>query len=815
MKQSLNGEWQFRTGSDEWLPASVPGGVHTDLLNAGRISDPFVGDEENRTQWVAEQDWEYRRTLEVGEDLLAHDRVYLVCEGLDTLAEVRLNGQTIGRSDNMFTTCRWDVREALHPGDNELLVLFDSPVKYAHKRNSVRPMPDVNNPLPGSPYLRKAPSHFGWDWGPRLPAVGIWRDIYLEGCNTARLTDVAVRQQHTAGNVTLLITGVSEAYRDTPLTIDVLMTAPDGNTQIVEADFRDGVGNAALTVDNPQLWWPNGYGAQPLYTVDVELKVDGKVLDSRSYQVGFRTIELRQEPDEWGKSFTFVVNDVPIFAKGSNWIPADTFPTRITHEQLSSLLGSAAAAHHNMVRVWGGGYYEDEAFYDLCDRYGLLVWQDFMFACAGYPLNDEPFLASIRGEVVDNVRRLRHRACVALWCGNNEIESAWVGWGWNTKENADLIAAYVRFFYGFLPAWIMAEDPDRPYWASSPSSGEALQDPDGLRSGDIHQWAVWHANKPFSHYRETPARFVSEFGFQSFPSMATIAEFARPSDWNVTSYAMEHHQRSPVGNEKIIFYLLDHFRMPKDFPSTVYLSQLLQAEAMRVGVEGWRRHPACSGALYWQLNDCWPVISWAGIDYYGRWKAMHYSSRRFFDPLLLSIEDEGTSMKLYVTNDRAEPWSGNVSWTLETLHGERLDGAELGVDAAPFSSTEVAALDFTEHVNREKARDVVLVCELRQGGKVIQTSVATFAPTKHLNLQNPRFGASLSLEDNMLSITLRSDSLARFVEVGLEGADVIFSDNYFDIPANRARTISAPLPDGWTAADAEQALRLRSVFDSY
>jgi beta-mannosidase len=816
VKQSLSGEWQFRQAdSDEWLPASVPGGVHTDLLRLGRIEEPFVGDEELRVQWVAQQDWEYRRTIFVDHHLLSHDCVQLVCDGLDTLATVTLNGSVIGVAENMFRPYRWDVRDALRPGENDLLIAFASPVVYAAAQNNVRPMLDVNNPLPGAPYMRKAPSHFGWDWGPHLPPIGIWRDIRLEAYSTARLADVAVRQHHDNGTVHLTLSASADLYSDQPLQLIAHLTSPSGDIQTASTPLTAGNGTLALFVANPQLWWPNGYGNQHLYTLTVLLESGAELLDTWTYTIGLRTIELRQEPDEWGTSFTFVVNGLPIFAKGSNWIPTDSFPTRISHAQLEHLLGSAANASHNMVRVWGGGYYEDEYFYDLCDRHGLLVWQDFMFACAGYPLDNPTFVENVHAEVVANVRRLRHRACLALWCGNNEIESAWVDWGWNKPQNADLMRAYERFFYTTLEQWVAAEDPDRAYWPSSPSSNSPMHDPNGNSAGDIHQWAVWHANKPFRNYRETPARFVSEFGFESLPPLATIASFAAPPDWNITSYIMEHHQRSPVGNEKIVLYMLENFRLPKDFPNLVYLSQLLQAEAMRVGVEFWRRHPACSGALYWQLNDCWPVISWSGIDHFGRWKALHYASRRFFAPLLLSIEDEGTSMSVFVTNECHEPCEGVIRWSLETLAGQPLDSGNLPLVAEPFTTTHIRNFDFASLVTDENRRNLILVCDLVQGDQPPLRAVATFAPTKHLALTDPQLKTELAHNGSHLSIKLSATALARFVELSLDGADVLFSDNYFDLPAGRSLQITCALPPGWTPLQAQQALRVRSLFDSY
>jgi len=817
MPQSLNGQWQLRKiGSDEWLPAIVPGSVHTDLLAAGRIPDPFVGDNEKRVQWVAEHDWEYRRTFVLDPQLPAGMHIHLVCDGLDTLAEVRLNGGTVGAAKDMFHPHRWEVTDLLRAGENEMSIVFRSPVRYVEARERIRPMPGVGVfVIKGGPHLRKAPSHFGWDWGPMLPTLGIWRDIRLEGHRLARLDDVQLHQQHVNGSVTLSAALSTQAWESAPLRASLRLTAPGGRTQTAETPVDAGRATLALKIEQPQLWWPNGLGAQPLYRAEVVLLNGDDVLAARLMQIGLRTVELNQQPDEWGRSFTFVVNGVPMFATGANWIPADSFPARVTPAQLEHLLQSAADAHFNMIRIWGGGYYEAETFYDLCDRLGLLVWQDFMFACAGYPFDDPEFLETLQHEVTHTVRRLRHRACLALWCGNNEMEQGWVQWGWSKPENEDLKAAYDRFFHHLLPSWVIDEDPNRPYWPSSPSSGMPFVDPNGGAAGDVHQWAVWHALKPFVNYRETQARFVSEFGFQSLPALSTIAAYAEPSEWNMTSYVMEHHQRHLNGNGKIVNYLTNHFRLPKDFPSLVYLTQILQAEALRTGVEHWRRHPACSGTLYWQLNDCWPVASWSSIDYFGRWKAAHYAARRFYAPILLSVADDGERRDVFVTNDTPAAWQGEVRWSLQTLHGESLVDGEERVIASPLSTTLVKALDFTDRLTEENRRRVVLACDLWQADRHLATSVTPFVPDKHLELEPPQIAVDVRADSERLTMRLLSRSLARFVELSLRDIDVIFSDNYFDLPAGRTIAITCSLPDDWTAEHSREALTVRSLRDSY
>jgi beta-mannosidase len=706
--QTLTGDWQFRqAGTDDWRPARVPGGVHTDLLAAGCIPDPFAGDNEKRVQWVAEFDWEYRCRFSCTPELRAEEQVWLVCDGLDTLAAVSLNDELVGRAENMFRQYRWDVEHLLkRQGVNELLISFASPVKHAAEKQAARPLPGVPQAIPGGPYLRKAPCQFGWDWGPQLPPIGSWKDIRLEGFQEARLAEVHLRQDHTNDQVVVSARLSVQQWSAAPLKAVVRLTAPDGSVLEGEEAVSSGKDTVIkVPVPEPALWWPNGYGDQPLYQVEISLQLDApadsELLDQRKYQLGLRTIELRQEADAWGRSFVFVVNGVPIFAKGSNWIPADSFPTRITDEHLEKLIRSAAETHQNMLRIWGGGFYEEERFYDLCDRYGILVWQDFIFSCSIYPLDDPAFLENVQVEVVENIRRLRHRASLALWCGNNEMEQGWVEWGWQKAELQDLKDAYDRFFHMTLPEWCATVDPDHSYWPSSPSSGTPFENPNGQRQGDAHYWDVWHGRKPFTAYRDQFPRFMSEFGFQALPPLETIRTFAQEADWNMTSYIMEQHQKNASGNGLIIAQMADNFRMPKDFPSMVYLSMVLQSEGIRYGVEHWRRSKErVAGTIYWQLNDCWPVASWSSLDYFGRWKALHYAARRFYAPLLLSIEDGNTRQALYLTSDLGETWEGQIHWSLETLEGEALVSGEEPVKVTPYASVQVSSLDFSEQVAR-------------------------------------------------------------------------------------------------------------------
>ncbi len=816
--QSLTGKWHFRqAGEEEWLPATVPGGVHTDLLALGRIPDPFVGDNEKHVQWVAEADWDYRYQFAAAPEILDQPHVWLVCDGLDTLAEVTLNGRSLGHTNNMFRQYRWNVKELLQAEENELLITFSSAVQYISEKQAERPLPGVSQAIPGSPYLRKAPCQFGWDWGPQLPPIGIWKDIRLEAGSSVRLADVHLRQSHTEGQITVSAAVTLTGQADEDLTTRLQIIAPDGEEFVEEIhNSQFIVQNLQFTIQSPQLWWPNGYGEQPLYQVEVALLQGETVLDQRRYQLGLRTIELRQDADKWGRSFEFVVNGVPIFAKGSNWIPADSFPTRISDDFLEALIRSAAETHQNMLRVWGGGFYEEERFYDLCDRYGILVWQDYIFSCSVYPMDNPDFLENVRIEVEENVRRLRHRASLALWCGNNEMEVGWADWGWMRPDLEDMKAAYDRFFHHMLAEWSTTLDPDTLYWPSSPSSDTPFADPNGQVQGDAHYWDVWHGRKPFTAYRNQYPRFMSEFGFQALPPLATIRTYAEEADWNMTSYIMERHQKNDSGNSLMVGQMLDTFRLPKDFPSLVYLSMVLQAEGIRYGVEHWRRaRDRVAGTLYWQLNDCWPVASWSSLDYFGRWKALHYAARRFYAPVLLSIEDAPPRQGVYVTSDIRDTWQGSLRWSLETLDGEVLTAGEESVSAAPLANTPIQVFDFADRVTDNNRRNLIFVAELWQGESQTTRQTAFFAPTKHLQLVDPQIKAACHQENGTLFINLTARTLARLVELSLDGAEVIFSDNYFDLPAGRSVSVTCPLPPGWDASQAESALQIRSVYDSF
>ena len=847
IKENLHSGWKFRqVGTEDWYPAEVPGGVHTDLMASGLLPDPFIGDNEYQAMWVAEKDWEYKLTFQPQRNLLNEDRIFLVADGLDTLGEVFLNGTCVGRVGNQFRQWIWEISDLLVNGNNTLHILFYGPTTYAGKGQMRRRLKGVSQAIDGGPHLRKAPCQFGWDWGPMLPPIGIWKSIRLEGRSVGKIRDTHFRQFHENGTVTISGDVEVENWGNCDLKAVVSILTPEEEVIEIEKKVLNGKLTLDIKIEHPLLWWPNGYGPHNIYMITTSLIHDSNVIDQETINYGLRTIELVQENDQFGKSFQFVINGIPVFVKGSNWIPADSFITRFTDERLEKLISDAAISHQNMLRVWGGGFYEEERFYNLCDQYGIMVWQDFVFSCSIYPLDEEEFLENVRIEIIENVKRIRHRASLALWCGNNEMAWGWVDWGWqefpmeerlpalieqfpqlgflmDLLGERDLLPdwqvlkdAYDHFFHTQLPNWILDLDPDTAYWPSSPSSNIPFHDPNSQEMGDAHFWDVWHGRKPFTAYRDSFPRFMSEFGFQAFPTIETIDFYTTPEDRNLTSYVMEHHQRGNHGNGLIISQMTDTFRMPKNFYSWIYLSNILQAEGIRYGVEHWRRNmDRVSGTLYWQLNDCWPVASWSSIDYFGRWKALHYAAKKFYSPLLLSIEDRPPEMDVHISSDSTEEVMVNVKWSLEKFDGEKIEFGNIETSIKPLTNSLIKNFNFTEVIKKHNHREIIFICELWQDGIHLSTSVATFVPNKHLDLSSPGLSITSQSENSDFVFTLEAASLARFVEMKITDHDVVFSDNYFDLPAGRKKSVRCRIPHGVSLDDLNGLLVTFTLYDSY
>lgn len=809
---SLNGRWDLhQASSDDTIPAPVPGCVHTALLANNLLEDPFYRDNERNQMWVGETDWIYQRTFTVSDEFLSQQKIYLRCHGLDTLAAIQINNAHIGQTDNMFRTYEFDVKPHLVSGENTITITFDAPATYARRMDEEKGELAAwthTMRINSGAWIRKEPCNFGWDWGPKMVTSGIWRDIELVAFNTARLRDVRIRQDHASDHVNLTVDVEAEAVADASLTVNVEVIAPDGETLLASAETMPGDA-AVLAIQNPQLWWPNGMGQQPLYTIKVTLLTGETVLDRDEKRIGLRTLKLERHPDEWGESFYFSCNGVAFFAKGANWIPVSPYPGSVTNDDYRLFVQAAADANMNMLRVWGGGIYEDDVFYDLCDELGITVWQDFIFSCGTYPSFDADFMANVKAEAEDNVRRIRHHACLALWCGNNEIEQGLPhSEGWLESMSWE---DYRALFDVLLPDLVRELDGQTDYWPGSPHSPcgdrDFWQNPD---CGDTHLWMVWHGRQPFEWYRTRPDRFCSEFGFQSFPEPNVVNEFTEPQDRNLTSYVMEHHQRSPIGNSTIVHYMLDWFQMPESFEGTVWLSQILQGMAMKYAVEHWRRNmPRTMGTLYWQLNDMWPAPSWSSIDWKGNWKALHYMAKRFYEPLLLSgLEHPETStIELHVTSDLLTKTEGVIHWTVTDARGSVLDDGDIKAAIAPNANTFIETLDISRHVATHTTRDVLVWLELDVAREIVSDNLVVLNRLKHFDLPAPNISLAVNeLDDGRYAVTLLSDAPALYV--WLEHPEATFSDNFFHVRPEQEHTV-------YVSAVDIKALRIKSLMDTF
>ncbi len=816
----LCGPWTLRQADhEETFPATVPGCVHTDLLWAGRIPDPFVKDNELACKWVGQEEWIYRRTFDVSEDLLADDRVEVVCEGLDTLATVCINGHQVGQADNMFRTWRWDVGDLLEQGRNEIEVRFEPVGRQIARKQKEHPIGqwgDDGHKVLGGNWIRKMQCNFGWDWGPALVTCGIWRKISLVARSRAQLADVSIHQDHGRLPVVGLDVEIhTEARGDSPVQVKATLRDAKGDEiGEVEASLETDTCSVHLEVRDARLWWPAGMGDQPLYALEVVLLDQaGDELDQWQRRIGLRELHLVRREDEWGESFVFQVNGREFFAKGANWIPADTFVTRLGTQDYRRLLEDARAVNMNMLRVWGGGIYEQDVFYDLCDELGLCVWQDFMFACATYPTFDQQWMTNCKEEFEQNIRRLRHHACLALWCGNNELEMGLVD---NQASDRKMSwAQYDELFEKMLPEIVHRLDPQREYWPCSPHNPRGDRKGGNAEDGgDAHIWAVWHGSQPFEYYQRCNHRFISEFGFQSFPEPRTVEGYTPGEHRNVTNYVMEHHQRSHIGNARIMTYMLDWFQMPTSFEKTLWLSQILQGLAIQIGVEFWRRNkPRTMGALYWQLNDCWPVASWASIDYPGRWKALHYMARRFFAPVLLSLvrRDDAQGFDLHAVSDLPADQTACLEWQVVSLEGEVLGQEEQSVDIPADSSAKIATADLKDLAGQVGSRKLLFFARLKIDGQVVSRQAGSLVAPKHLDLPVVDYDLKAEPTQEGLEVTLQSRKPGLYVWLEAEGCDIRCSDNFFDLVPGEQRHLHVTPCEPMSPSDLQERLRVRDL----
>lgn len=801
--KNLHEGWKFRQARlTNWYPATVPGVVHTDLLQNKIIEDPFFRLNERGLQWIDKEDWVYETCFTLAADMMRKENMELVFEGLDTYADVYLNDECILKADNMFRRWSIPVRQYIREENNILKVYFHSPVKIDVPKWDALPYqyPASNDQSENgglfnkkiSIFARKAGYHYGWDWGPRLVTSGIWRPVYIRAWSDLRINDVFIEQKEV-GAGRAVIAGHVELDADKDMN-GVLVTITDEVTGRVlgewQADLKRGTNR--VTVDfvlhKPKLWWSNGLGEPFLYRFRTDIIAGGELLDSKTERVGIRSLKVVHQPDKDGHTFYIELNGRPVFAKGANYIPLDNFLPRVTPENYKRTILDAAGVNMNMLRVWGGGIYENDVFYDLCDEHGIMIWQDFMFACSMYPA-EGALLDNIHQEAVDNVKRLRNHACIALWCGNNECQDAWLGWGWKreierqNKEYADKIwAQYRQQYHVTLPGVVREYAPGTFYWPSSPFAFEGEMS--GTTDGDRHYWSVWHGKAPISDYDSEKSRFFSEYGFQSFPEFDSVKRYAPyPEDWDIRSEVMMSHQRGgDHANGLIETYLLNEYKKPRDFRAFLYMNHVLQGDAIKTAIESHRRQmPYNMGTLFWQHNDCWPVASWASRDYYGRWKAQHYYVRKAYDDILISPVVEGDDLKVYAVSDRLENTSGRLQLQVCQFDGTVVHhwGKSVGIsgnDSRVCFSAPLAKL--LEGANRGTV--YVRVDYTDKSGRVYHNN---YCLGKQKDMDYPKVDLQTEVRsiEGGYEVTVSADKFARAVCLSVADNESVYSDNYFDV----------------------------------
>jgi beta-mannosidase len=803
----LNSGWEFRQlisgptiesansaikDASQWHSATIPGCVHLDLLNNKLIPDPFYRDNEAKLQWIENADWEYRTTVQLTPALLAQKNIDLVFEGLDAYSKVYLNDKLVLTADNMFREWRVNVKPDLKVGANSLRIVFPSPIRIANEIAAKDPWQPRTHVEPKT-YVRRAAYEYGWDWGPRFVTSGVWRPAQLEAWGDARISNVNIRQLDVSSSVAHLLAEVevtAATAGNATVSVDYSLGSGKtiGVTRIVQ--LQQGMNRVALPIDiaNPSLWYPAGYGAQPIYKFTTRLSTGKQVQDEATTKTGLRSIILRREPDQWGRSFEFIVNGIPVFGKGADVIPFDSFPTRVTTKQYRNVLQSAVDANMNMVRHWGGGYYETDEFYDICDELGIMIWQDFMFGNDWQP-GAYDWKLNVALEAADQLRRLRNHPSIVIWCGNNETEVA-LAWKDRDKLPADvrfqMWQDYVSTFSGILASAVNRYAPETPYWPSSPSADYETVN-DKYQSGDMHNWEVWHGRVPFSDYEKSNPRFMTEYGFQSFPEMRTVETFTIPEDRiNIFTPVMLAHQKNNAGNSIIKDYMLRDYPQPKDFASFLYASQVLQAEGIKIGAEHLRRNrPRTMGSLYWQLNDCWPVASWSSLDYYGRWKALHYYARRFYAPILVSPHQENGNVAVYIVSDKTSPTVATLRVRILTFDGTVLSDKSQVVTITPLASKVYFTMPMLDIVNLPNADlgRIFAVTSLLVDNKPISSNMLFFVPKKDIQLPPATVSSQLSATKagGSFLLHLASPTLAKSVYVRFGNLDAKPADNYFDL----------------------------------
>jgi beta-mannosidase len=817
-----NEKWKFRQiGTSRWYPANVPGTVHTDLFSNRLIPDPFEKSNEKSLQWIERTDWEYKANFKISESELRETHLEIEFEGLDTYAEVFLNDSCILVADNMFRSWKTDIKKVAKKGKNELRIRFKNVITEAESKAK-----QLSYKLPGDEkvFTRKAQYQYGWDWGPRYITAGIWKSIRLLSWSDARILNIqCVQRELTDSLASLDFVCEIQSDIENSAYIDITFshTKDLSGQRTRKIKLIKGINSYTISysIRQPQLWWTNELGFPVMYSFALDLSYDSHILNSKTLNVGLRKLELVQARDSAGSSFYFKLNGIPLFIKGANYIPQDNFLPRIKPQDYENVVVRAKESHMNMLRVWGGGVYGSDDLYNSCDRNGILVWQDFMFACAMYP-GDVHFVQNVAEEIEGQVRRLRNHPSLALWCGNNEIDEGWKNWGWqkqyaySTVDSITIAREYELLFNNLIPDMLKVHDPERAYWSSSPSTGWGHQE--SMRSGDSHYWGVWWGMEPFEVYKQKTGRFVSEYGFQSMPAISTFKTIGLdPEKFLLDSTILQAHQKHPAGYQTIRTYMERDYKVPSKFEDYIYVSQLLQARGMKTAIEAHRRKkPYCMGTLYWQFNDCWPVTSWSSTDYYGNWKASQYEVKRDYKDIIISVDEQKDSCEVYIISDRLKNEKAELSLQLIDFDGNLLWYKSIPVMIE--ANTSRIYFKIGKNLPGYFGLNHVFLKSSLKGMEDHATDIINvhyFVRPKDLELKKTQVIIGRPVCEKVQCISLTSDVLIKDVFITIKGEPVTLSDNFFDLLPGESKIVY--LPAGSHIKKLNKKILIKSLIDAY
>lgn len=832
-QQEISNGWKFRQARlTNWYPATVPGVVHTDLLANKIIEDPFFRLNERGLQWIDKEDWVYETKFDINSDIFNKENIRFDFKGLDTYADVYLNGEKILGADNMFREWKVDVKGKVKEKDNELQIYFHSPIKIDIPKWYALPFQYRTGPDQSenggifdkkvSIFARKAGYHYGWDWGPRFVTSGIWRPVVLEGWNDLKMENIFFQQKEVTSKKAVITTHV-EILSDKDMQ-GATVTVKDNNSGkkygSKTVNLKKGNNQVAIdfTISSPKLWWCNGLGEAHLYNFQTDVSVGSEIKESQLTKTGLRSIKIINKPDEYGTAFYFELNGVPVFSKGANYIPSDNFLPRVTDEKYKQTILDAVNTNMNTLRVWGGGIYENDIFYELCDQYGIMVWQDFMFACSVYP-SEGAYLENIRQEAIDNVKRLRNHPSIALWCGNNEAHEFWIAWGWkeyyrdqDPEFERIVWKQYDNLFNGVLPEVVTEYAPGMFYWPSSPYS----TGPNDQVNNDRHYWGVWHGSHPTYQFNSERSRFFSEYGFQSFPEFESVKIFApNPEDWDITSEVMMAHQRAGnYANPRIREYLLNEYKDPKDFKSFLYMSQVLQGDAIKIAIEAHRRDmPYCMGTLFWQHNDCWPVASWSSRDYYGRWKAQHYFARDAYKDILVSPISDEKNLNIHIVSDRLQNTKGNLVVKVLQFDGTLINEIKSTLNVPSNTSTKLFSMDIESLIKGLPKENVFVTAEFKDTKGNTYKNSYFLVKQKEIDFPKVNISRTVTPQEDGFEVALQSDKFARAVLLSIDGIDNFFENNYFNILPGE--TVKIKVRTTLLKTEFERQLKITSFDKTY